>query len=700
VSYQTKDIRNIAFAGHSSAGKTSLVEALLYLTKAKDRLGKVEEGSTTTDYESDEIERGLTIGLSLASVNYKDYRLNLVDLPGYPDFFGEVVSGLKAVDCMILVVDAVSGVEVGTNRAIHCAREGGMQAGIPIVVFINRMDKERANYQSALNSLKDSFDFLNFTSMTIPIGSAESFKGVVDLLSMKAYMADEPNKAVAIPEEIKAVALEQRMGLMESACEVKDELVEKYLEQGEISQEEFEEALTLSISARNFVPILCGSAFNLCGVDVLLKHICSALPSPLERGMVSGHKPGTGEVIQRPPDSNASLSSIIFKTTIDPYAGKLSFVRVFSGILHGGGSETYNSTKGQSVKVGALSSALGKEQKPLNQVIAGDIGVIAKLEGASTGDTLCNEKDPIVFAGFDYPEATMRYAITPKSKGDEDKLSTAVGRLSDEDPTFIVTRDKEIRQTVAFGQGEMHLEVAFSRLKSRFGVDIEYQFPRVPYKETVKKSSKAQGRYKKQTGGRGQFGDVWLEINPKPRGQGFEFENRIVGGVVPNRFIPSVEKGIVEAMEGGVISGNPVVDVKAILYDGSYHTVDSSDMAFKIAGSFGFKKAFELADPTILEPIYEVEVTVPEEFAGDITGDLSGKRGKVSGMEPSGKLTTIRGSVPLGEMYRYSIELRSMTQGKGTFTLKFSHYEEAPPDVRNALIEKYQKERAEGGGER
>ena len=692
MSYRTKDIRNVAFAGHSSSGKTSLTEALLYLAKAKERLGKVEEGNTTTDYDPDEVSRGLTIGLSLASFDYKDYHLNLVDLPGFADFYGEVVGGMRAVDCLVLVVDAVNGVEVGTIRALHTARE----AGIPIVVFINRMDKERARFGATLNLLGGSFDFLTFTTMTIPIGEAEGFKGVVDLLSTKAYMVGEPGKPTPIPEDMLAAVEEQRMGLMESACEVSDELVEKYLDQGEISQDEFEEALAQAIAARNFVPMLCGSALNLAGVDVLLKHICSALPSPLERGLVAGHKPGTEEVIQREPDVNAPTSALIFKTIIDPYAGKLSLVRVFSGILHGGGTEVLNSTKDRTVKVGALLTALGKEQKPMDQVIAGDIGVIAKMEVASTGDTLCSEGDPIVFKRFEYPEPTMRYAIMPKGKGDEDKLSNAVGRLSDEDPTFIVTRDSEIRQTVAFGQGEMHLDVALSRLKSRFGVEVSHEFPRVPYKETIKSPAKARGRYKRQTGGRGQFGDIWLEINPLPRGAGFEFENKIVGGVVPSRFIPAVEKGIVEAMGGGVVSGNPVVDVKAKLYDGSYHSVDSSDMAFKIAASLGFKSAFETAQPTILEPIYEVEITVPDEFAGDITGDLSGKRGKVSGMEPSGKLTTIRGLVPLGEMYRYSIELRSMTQGKGTFTLKFSHYEEAPPEIRTALVEKYQKERAEG----
>jgi len=692
VSYTTKEICNIAFAGHSSSGKTSLIEALLFLAKAKERLGKVEDGTTTMDYEQDEVSRKITIGLSIASFNYKDYRLNLIDLPGYADFYGEVVGGVRAVDCLVLVVDAVSGVEVGTNRAVQAARS----AGLPIAVFINRMDKERAKFSGTLKALKESFDFLTFTSMSRPIGEAENFKGVVDLLSMKAYMVGEPGKQMAIPENMAKTAEEEKMGLMESACEVSDELVEKYLEQGEISQEEFESALALSISARNFVPVLCGSATNLCGVDVLLRHIGSSFPSPIEHGSVKGFKPGTEEVIQREPDVKAPLSALVFKTILDPYAGRLSMVRVFSGILHGGGGEVFNAGKEQSAKVGALLSALGKEQKPMDQIIAGDIGLIAKMESASTGDTLCDQGEPIVFPRFQYPEPTMRYAISPRSKGDEDKLSTAISRLSDEDPTFIVQRDKEIRQTVAFGQGEMHLEVVLARMKNRYGVEVTHEFPRVPYKETIKKTAKAQGRYKKQTGGRGQFGDVWLEIAPLGRGSGFQFEDRIVGGVVPNRFIPAVEKGIIEAIEMGVISGNPVVDFKISLYDGSYHTVDSSEMAFKIAASMGFKKVFEMAEPTILEPIYEVAITVPDEFAGDITGDLSSRRGRISGMEPSGKLTTIKGMVPLAEMYRYSIELRSKTQGKGTFAMKFSHFEEAPPDIRTKLAEKYQQERKEG----
>lgn len=682
--------RNIAFAGHSSSGKTTLVEGILYLAGAKKRLGRITDGNTTTDYQLDEISRGISISTSLASLNYKDITLNIIDNPGYLDFLGELIASVRASDVLVVLIDAVSGVEVGTERAFHFAKE----AGVPIIVFVNGLDKERASFEVALKSLKTFFDD-RFIPVNIPIGEAGSFKGVIDVVSMKASLLDGDKPQIGkIPADLEGNAHKGREALMEAVCEVTDELTEKFLEEGEISQDELRFALKKSIVNSFVIPIFCGIAYNLVGVDLFLNAIIDYLPSPEDRGEIKAYNKEGSEVKIKPSDSEPLLA-YVFKTLIDPYAGKLSYIRVFSGRV-ATDMNILDFQKERTGKVGSILKIFGKEQVSVSELKAGDMGALAKFDIAQTGDSLTETSRPVKIVEPKFPPPVMFYAISPKSKVDEDKLSSAVARIVEEDLTFKVERNAETGENVVSGMGELHLNIIIERMKARYGVEVDTKMPRVSFRETIKRSAKAQGRYKKQTGGRGQYGDVWIEIQPLSKGEGFVFENKIVGGVVPSRYIPAVEKGIRGVIEKGVIAGYPVCDIKAILYDGSYHSVDSSDIAFQIAASMGCKKAFEEAMPTILEPIMEVEVIVPEEFMGDIMGDISGKRGKVLGMEPYGKLQKIKALVPLSEMFRYSIELRSMTQGRGTFTMNFSHYEEAPPDVQKKLIEAYTKEKEEG----
>ncbi|MGQ9705995.1 MAG: elongation factor G [bacterium] len=683
-------IRNVAFAGHSSSGKTTLIEGLLYLSDAKKRLGRVIDGNTTTDYQPDEISRGFSISTTLASFRYKDITMNIIDNPGYLDFLGELIASVRASDILVILVDATSGVEVGTERAFHFAKE----AGISIVIFINGLDKERASYESTLRSVKSSFED-RFIPVNMPIGEGSSFKGVCDVISMRSSILTQDKPQISkIPDELKDDVQRVREAVMEAVCEITDELTEKFLEEGEISEDELRYAFKKSVANSSIIPVFCGCAYNLVGVDLFLNAIIENLPSPDDKEEIKAYNKDGGEVKVKISETEPFLA-YVFKTLIDPYAGKLSYIRVFSGKV-ATDMNIFDFQKERTGKVGSLLKIFGKETSAINELKAGDIGALAKFDIAQTGDTLTDPTNPLRIEEPVIPPPVMFYAVSPKSKADEDKLSSAVARIQEEDLTFKIERNVETGENVVSGMGELHLNIMIERMKARYGVDVDTKLPRVSFRETIKRSAKAQGRYKKQTGGRGQYGDVWLEIQPLAKGEGFVFENRIVGGVVPSRYIPAVEKGIRGVIEKGVIAGYPVCDIKAILYDGSYHSVDSSDLAFQIAASMGFKKAFEEAMPTILEPIMEVEVIVPEEFMGDIMGDISGKRGKVFGMEPYGKLQKIKALVPLSEMFRYSIELRSMTQGRGTFSMKFAIYEEAPPDIQKRLVEEYSKEKEEG----
>lgn len=678
---ETENIRNICLVGHGGSGKTSLAEALLFTSGTVNRLGKIEDGSTTCDYDPEEIKRKISINTALAPVLHKDVKINLVDTPGYADFIGEVIGALKVVETVLVVVDAVSGVEVQTEKAWSMAEENNLSR----IIFINRLDKENADFSQVFTSLKEIFG-QNVIAVQLPIGKEASFKGVVDLLKMKAVTyADGKGSEEEIPAELAGEAQAAREKLVEAAAEMSDEVLEKYLNGEELTDHEIATGLRKGVIEGKIFPVLCGAAAKTFSASTLLDFLVSVAPSPKDKLPPAGINPKTKEEITREPSKEAPLSAFVFKTMADPYVGKLSYIRVYSGTLHPD-SHVYNATKGEKERIGHLFLLRGKTQEDAAEVPAGDIATTPKLAETTTGDTFCLEASPIVYPQIRFPHPLISVAVEPKAKGDDEKLSTSLSKLAEEDPTLHVERNVEIHQTIVSGIGDMHLEVTIDRLKRKFGVDATLSAPRIPYKETIHSGAKGQGRYKRQTGGRGQYGDVWLELEPLPHGGGFEFVDKIFGGAVPKNYIPSVEKGVKEAMEGGILAGYPVVDIKVTIYDGSYHQVDSSDMAFKIAGSMAFKKCFMEARPVLLEPIMNVQVTVPEDYMGDVISDLSSKRGKIGGMEPHGRNQMVRAMAPLAEMAKYATELRSITSGRGTYSMEFDHYEEVPAEVADRII--------------
>lgn len=686
--YATADLRDVVVVGHGGCGKTSLVEAMLYNAKATTRLGKVESGTTVTDFEPEEIKRKISINLALAPCEWKNHKLNLIDTPGYADFIGEVVGALRAADSVMTVVDAAAGVEVQTEKIWDYVRE----LGLPGLIFVNGVDKENADFYSALTAAKERLN-KNATPLQLPIGKETNFRGVVDLIKMKALIDSAgQSKEEDIPEDMKAQAAEYREKLVELIVEADDKILEKYLEGEEISAEDLNRTLKLSVAKGHFMPVLCGSAEQNVGVRSLLDVISDILPSPEDRPDVKGKNPKTGEDTMRKNSPSDPLAALVFKTVSDPYVGKLSYVRVFSGSLHAD-STIFNATKGKRERMGHVFSMQGKNQEEVKEVVAGDIAAIPKLEATFTGDTLSDETNPIVFDPVKFPEPAYSLAVEPKTRGDDEKISTSLAKLADEDPTLRVRRDHEIRQTILSGIGDLHLEIMTERLKRKFGVDTTLDVPKVSYKETITGRAKAQGKYKKQTGGRGQYGDVWLEVEPLERGKGFEFADKIFGGAIPRNYVPAVEKGVRDALIEGVVAGYPVVDLKVTVYDGSFHPVDSSDMAFKIAGSMAFKKSVSEANPILLEPVMNVEVVVPEVFMGDVIGDLNSKRGHILGMEPQDKSQIIRAQVPLAEMVRYATELRSITRGQGSYKMSFYTYEQMPAHTAEKIIQEKEKER-------
>jgi len=683
-------IRNIALVGHGGSGKTSLAEAMLFAAGAVSRLGKVDDGNATLDFDPDEISRKISITTGIAPADWKGVKVNILDTPGYADFFGETMAALQVTDAAVVVVDAVAGVETQTDKAWGIAAE----RNLPRIVFITRMDKEHADFSAALDSLTDAFG-TSVAPVAIPIGKESGFKGMVDLVAMKAYTYEAGKRAASdIPEDMAAEADSLREKLVEAIAETDDTLLERYLEGETLEQAEVEKSMLAAVAAGTVVPVLAGSAFTSAGVDALLDAVLAYVPSPASLPPRKGTNPKNGEEAERKCSESEPLSALVFKTMADPYVGKLSYFRVYSGALKAD-STLYNATNQEKERVGHVFVVKGKQQEDVPQVVAGDIGAVPKLTKVGTGDTLCDEGNPIVYEPVTFPVPLVSVAVSPKTKADEDKLGSSLQRLVEEDPTLTIRRDEETHQTIVAGNGDVHLEVVMERLKRKFGVEADVSEPRIPYHETVRAAAKAQGRHKKQTGGHGQFGDAWVELEPNERGAGFEFVDKIVGGAIPRQYIPAVEKGIHEAMEQGILAGFPVVDVKATVYDGSFHPVDSSEMAFKIAGSLAFKKAAEQAKPVLLEPIVSLEVTVPDEFMGDVMGNLSGKRGKILGMEPRGKYQVVKAHVPLAEVSHYSAELRSMTRGQGTYSLEISHYEEVPPDVAKKVIEAHQKEKEE-----
>lgn len=688
--YKADKIRNIALAGHGGCGKTSLAEALLFTSGAIDRLGKVDEGTTTSDYDPDEIKRKISINATLIPCEWKDTKVNLIDTPGYADFVGDVKGSLRVSETALIVVCAVSGIEVGVETAWEFAEEYGISKAF----FINKMERENADFYAVLEALRAKYGS-RVVPLQLPIGSQETFKGIVDLLEMKAITGEGNQVTVGeVPADMNEAVGRYRDALAEAAAENDDELLMKYLEGEPLSGEEIVTGLSAGIRQGKVVPVFCGSALKNIGTAALLDSLVNFVPSPADVPPAKGKNPSGGDEERKPLDTEP-FSSLVFKTLADPYVGKLTYFRVYSGVLRSD-SHAFNSTKGVEERIGQIYFLRGKNQIATSEVHAGDIAAVAKLSETGTGDTLCDKNKPIIYPTIEFPEPVFSVAIRAKTKSDEDKLGPALAKLVDEDPTFKYHRDQETGQTLISGLGEAHVEITVDRLKRKFGVEVETEAPKVPYRETIQVAAKAQGKHKKQTGGRGQYGDAWIEIQPLERGQGFEFVDRIVGGAIPRQYIPAVEKGIREAMERGILAGYPVVDVRAILYDGSFHTVDSSEMAFKMAGILAFQNAAEKASPVLLEPILSVEVIIPEEYMGDVIGDLNGKRGRILGMEPvGGGRQKVRALVPQAEMLRYAIDLRSIARGRGTFTTQLSHYEEVPAHIAQQIIESRKKEKQE-----
>jgi len=684
-------IRNIGFVGHGGVGKTALVEAILFAAGATTPIGRVDDGTTTTDFDPDEIKRKISLNTSVAFCDYKGYRLNLVDTPGYGDFVADARAGLRVVNSAVVVVDAVAGAQVQTEKVWKFANE----YSLPRVIVINRLDRERADFFRSLESLQKRLKG-RLVPFQIPIGSEAGFTGVIDLISMKALItADGKVSEKEIPADAAERAKSHREKLAEAAAETDDDLLAKYLEEGSIGEAEMLEALRKAVFQGTLVPVLAASATRGIGVAPLLDLILKEFPSPADQGEIEGTDSRTKAAAKRAPDPKAPLCALVFKTISDPHVGKLSLFRVYSGTFRSD-SQVYNSTRDGRERVGHLGWLQGKNQKPVEALGPGEIGVLAKLKDTLTGDTLCDEGQPVVLPGITFPEPAISFAIQPKSRGDEDKISTALHRMEEEDPTLRHHYDPETKQLLVSGIGQLHVEVIVERMKRKYNVDVTLLPPRIPYKETVKGRSEVQGKYKKQTGGRGQYGDVWLKVEPLSRGGGFEFVDDIFGGSVPRNYIPSVEKGVRDCMKRGILAGYPVVDLKVTLYDGSYHDVDSSDMAFQIAASMGLQKGFMEARPCLLEPVMNVEVTAPAENAGDVIGDLNGRRGRIVGMEPEGEVVAVRAQVPMAEMLTYESTLRSMTGGRGGYSMEFSHYDEVPGQLAEKVVTaaKAEKEKA------
>jgi elongation factor G len=682
-------IRNVAIVGHGGVGKTSLVEALLFTAGATTRLGRVDDGTTTTDFDPDEIRRQISINTALAYCDWKGHRINLVDTPGYGDFVADARAGLRAVDGAVFVVDGVAGVQVQTEKLWKIAAELGM----PRAIVVNRLDRERSDFFRTLESLGRLKG--RVFPLHIPIGEESGFRGFVDLLRMKATVHDggRPTEG-EIPADAADRAREYREKLVEAAAETDDDLLNRYLEEGSLGEAEMLKALRAGIAEGKIVPVLCAAATKAVGSQALFDLFVESFPSPAERGDIEGtdlkaKQPGT-----RSRDPKGPTAALVFKTLSDPHVGKLSMFRVFSGTVRSD-SQILNASRGTKERLGHVAWLMGKTTKNADALGAGEIGVVAKLKETLTGDTLCDEAHPFEIPRIRFPEPAISFAIQPKSRGDEEKISTALQRIAEEDPTVHYHYDPETKQLLVAGVGQLHVETIVERMKRKYNVEVNLLPQRIPYKETVKGRSEAQGKYKKQTGGRGQYGDVWLRIEPLQRGGGFEFVDDIFGGAVPRNYIPSVEKGVRDCMKKGILAGYPVVDLKITLYDGSYHEVDSSDMAFQIAASMGLQKGFMESHPILLEPIMNAEVTAPADVTGDVIGDLNSRRGRIVGMEPTGETALIRAQVPMSEMLTYESSLRSMTGGRGGYSMEFSHYEELPAFLTEKVVKEAKAEKAD-----
>lgn len=672
-------IRNVVLLSHQGAGKTSLAESMLFTSGTIQRLGSAADGTTTSDYDPLEIERHMGINLSLLPIQWQGIKLNIVDTPGYADFIGEARSGLRVTEGAMIVVCAASGVEVGTEQMWSDTGKGNL----PRLIFINKMDRDNADFLSTLKGIQSKLS-PKCLAVQLPIGSQKDFQGIIDLVTMKAYIGADSQEA-EIPSSAREQAEASREKLVEAAVEVDDGLVNKYLEGQAINDEEVFAAIRRSTIAGRLVPVFAGSALKGVGSRQILNGICSYLPSPQENGPIVAKDASSGSQEEIKPDSESPLSVLVFKTTADPYVGKLSYFRVYSGVMSGN-SQVWNASKNSMERIGQLFTMLGKNQQTVPQVAAGDVGAVAKLNLTTTGDTLCVREHPVILPGIEFPKANFSMAIEPQAKTDLDKMSTVLPRICEEDPSLQTRRDADTNEFVISGVGDNHLEITREKIRRKFGVEVKLDLPKIPYKETITMSANAEHKHKKQTGGHGQYGHVLLELEPLPRGGGFEFVKKIVGGAIPQNYIPSVEKGVNEAKQEGVLAGYPVVDVRVSLYDGSFHAVDSSDIAFKIAGAQALKKGLSQGQPVLIEPIMKLTITVPESYTGDITSDLNTKRGRVLGMNPGNGINVIEAQAPYAELLRYALNLRSLTQGRGSFVMEFDHYEEVPAHLSQKII--------------
>ncbi|MDH4068302.1 MAG: elongation factor G [Dehalococcoidia bacterium] len=672
-------IRNVVLLSHQGAGKTSLAELMLFTSGTIQRLGSVADGTTTSDYDPLEVERRMGINLSLLPVQWQEMKLNIIDTPGYADFIGEARSGLRVAEGAIIVICAASGVEVGTEQMWSDTEK----RNLPRLIFVNKMDRDNADFLSILKGIQSKLS-PRCVPVQLPIGSQKDFQGIIDLVTMKAYIGADSQEA-EIPSALREQAEASREKLVEAAVEVDDELINKYLGGESINNEEIFAAIRKSTIAGRLVPVFAGSALKGVGSRQVLNGICSYLPSPEENGAIVAKNPSTGNQEEIKPDSESPLAVLVFKTTADPYVGKLSYFRVYSGVISGN-SQVWNANRNSMERIGQLFTMLGKNQQTVPQVAAGDIGAVAKLGPTITGDTLCAREHPVILQGIEFPKANFSMAIQPQAKSDLDKMSTVLPRICEEDPSLQTRREADTNEFIISGVGDNHLEITKEKIRRKFGVEVKLDLPKIPYKETITVSANAEYKHKKQTGGHGQYGHVLLELEPLPRGGGFEFVKKIVGGAIPQNYIPSVEKGVNEAKQEGVLAGYPVVDVRVSLYDGSFHPVDSSDIAFKIAGAQALKKGLSQAQPVLIEPIMKLNITVPESHTGDITSDLNTKRGRVLGMNPGNGINVIEAQAPYAELLRYALNLRSLTQGRGSFVMEFDHYEEVPAHLSQKII--------------
>lgn len=678
--------RNIGIMAHIDAGKTTTTERILFYTGRVHKIGEVHDGAATMDWMVQEQERGITITSAATTAHWKDHRINIIDTPGHVDFTVEVERSLRVLDGTVAVFDSVSGVEPQSETVWRQADK----YGVPRIAYINKMDRMGADYFRAVSMIADRLGS-NPIPIQIPIGSEENFQGIVDLVKMEALVYTDDlgttSEHTGIPGDLVEVANEYREKLLEAVADTSEELMMKYLEGEELTEQEIHEGLRKGTIANKFVPVLCGSSFKNKGVQPLLDAVVDYMPSPLDVPAIKGVHPETGEEDHRPSSDEAPFSALAFKIMADPYVGKLAFFRVYSGVLSSG-SYVYNSTKGKRERIGRLLLMHANHREEVTEVYSGDIAAGVGLKETTTGDTLCDEKNPIILESMIFPEPVIDVAVEPKTKADQEKMGIALARLAEEDPTFKMHTDQETGQTIISGMGELHLEIIVDRMQREFKVECNVGRPQVAYRETIRRSIKSEGKFVRQSGGRGQYGHCWVELEPLEPGSGFEFVNKVVGGVIPKEYISPIGAGIEEAMQNGILAGYPVVDMRATVYDGSYHDVDSSEMAFKIAGSMAFKAGAVKANPVILEPVMKVEVTVPEEYMGDVIGDINSRRGRIEGMEARSGAEIIHGFVPLSEMFGYATDLRSRTQGRGVYSMQMDHFDEVPKNIAEGIITK------------